>query len=450
LIQAVSTQSCRELVFPLGLARLSAAISGRHEVQGLDLNLSPFPWPDLTERLGRFKPQVIGISFRNLDPLASSLVSYVPQLKTLAALVKECSPESVVIIGGPGFTLFSTRLMREVPEAHLGFCGEADTGFPLLIDHLETPWEIPGTLWRRGGEILGGGRAAGCGSLMDELPYPDWNLFDPGRYQHRNEYVAFMGVETKRGCPNHCRYCLYPSLQGSSLRLRSPLRVVDELELLRRAFQIELVHFTDPVVNQPAGHLRAICKEILKRRLEINWTGFFREDAISAEDLELCREAGLVTCYFSGDGTSDWALELLGKGFHQNEILRAARAAAGTGVITVYHFLVNLPGETRQSVEHARRLLDHLCEIHAGQGNLGAVVINNLRLYPGAALTEAILRDGLIDPGQDLLYPTYFNPPPWDSLRHELTTLCMKQSTSNFLVSRGSTGWAPKEKPRCT
>jgi putative variant cofactor biosynthesis B12-binding/radical SAM domain protein 1 len=416
----------------------------------LDLNLNPFPWPDLIGVLGRFKPQVIAISFRNLDPLAGSLVSYVPQLKTLAAVVKERSPECVIIIGGSGFTLFSTRLMKEVPEAHLGFCGEADTGFPLLIDHLETPWEIPGTLWRRGDEILGEGRATSCGRLMDELPHPDWHLFDPGRYQYRNEYVAFMGVETKRGCPNHCRYCLYPALQGSSLRLRSPIRVVDELELLRRTFQIKLVHFTDPVVNQPVGHLRSICKEILKRRLEINWTGFFREDGISAEDMELYRKAGLVTCYFSGDGASDWALELLGKGFSQNEILHAARAAAVTGVITVYHFFVNLPGETRQTIEDMRRLLDQLFEIHAGKGNLGAVVINNLRLYPGTALTEVILRDRLIDPAQDLLYPTYFNPPPWDSLRHELTTLCMKQSTLNFLASPGGTGFVQKEKFRCT
>jgi len=256
LIQAVSTQDCRELVFPLGLARLSASLDGSHEVKGLDLNLEPFPWSRLVETIDGFNPQVIAISFRNLDPLSGSLVSFVPQLKTLTTLVREHSPESTVLIGGSGFTLFPKRLMKELPEVHLGFCGEAETGFSTLIENLSTPWKVPGVLYRSGDEILGDGIAAACDCPLDELRFPDWQLFDPGLYPNLNRYVAFMGVETKRGCPNRCCYCLYPTLQGSRIRLRSPERVVDEIEALLQTFQVKLIHFTDPVVNQPASHLR--------------------------------------------------------------------------------------------------------------------------------------------------------------------------------------------------
>ena len=108
-------------------------------------------------------------------------------------------------------------------------------------------------------------------------------------------------------------------------------------------------------------------------------------------------------------------------------MLHAAKLAAQSGIITVYHFLVNLPGETRKSVDQTYRLLDRLFSLHASKGNLGAVVINNLRLYPGTPLTEKILRDRLIDPELDLLYPNYFNPPPWDNLRHELGAFCMSR-----------------------
>jgi anaerobic magnesium-protoporphyrin IX monomethyl ester cyclase len=442
LIQALSTLDCKELVFPLGLARLSASLGGCHEVRGIDLNLNPFPWPDLIGILNDFKPEVVAVSFRNLDPLEGSSVSFVPHLKTLAALIKEHSPESKVILGGSGFTLFSKRLMKEVPEAHLGFCGEADSDFPLLAKNLNTPWNVFGTLWRRGDEIMGDNCAVSCRGSLDDLPFPDWQIFDPRRYQNLNRYVAFMGVETKRGCPHNCRYCLYPALQGSHFRLRAPERVVDELETLNKSFQIKLVHFTDPVVNQPIGHLRAICREILRRRLNIGWTGFFREDYLSAEDMELYRKSGLVACYFSGDGASNWALNLLGKGLSQDDILLAARAATDSGVLTIYHFLVNLPGETQQTVDDTRSLLERLFEIHSKGGKLGAVVLNNLRLYPGAALTKAIMRDRLIDPNQDLLYPTYFNPPPWDSLRHELTAYCMKEGMASYMSNRDSAGFS--------
>ncbi len=436
LVQAVSTHDCGELVFPLGLARLAASLGDGHEVRGLDLNLNPYPWPELVDTLQAFNPRVVCISFRNLDPLAGCLISFVPHLKTLVGLLREYAPESTILLGGSGFTLFAGRLMEEVPEVSVGFCGEADLSFPRLIQDLKTPGEVQGTLWRRrDGGLEEDIRAEGCHDL-DALPLPCWELFDPGRYRQVNQYVAFMGVETKRGCRNRCRYCLYPTLQGARLRLRSPRLVVDELELLREVHDVRLVHFTDPVANQPAEHLRSICREILSRRLEIGWTGFFREDALSPEDVELYRKAGLVTWYFSADGASEHALELLGKDLSRDQVLRAGRLAAESGIITVYHFLVNLPGETRRSVDETRQLLDRLIDLHGATGNLGAVVVNNLRLYPGAPLTELIFREGLADARQDLLYPTYYNPPPWDNLRHELTARCMERSTLSYLAGR--------------
>jgi anaerobic magnesium-protoporphyrin IX monomethyl ester cyclase len=123
-----------------------------------------------------------------------------------------------------------------------------------------------------------------------------------------------------------------------------------------------------------------------------------------------------------------------------DQILYAARLAAESGILTVYHFLVNLPGETESSVKQTRELLDKLFSFHASKGNLGAVVFNNLRLYLGTPLTDEIIKNRLIDPRQDLLYPTYFNPPPWDHLRHELTAVCLSQGTLSYLAGSGEQG----------
>jgi radical SAM superfamily enzyme YgiQ (UPF0313 family) len=463
LVQAVSTHDCGEVVFPLGLARLAAAIGREHEVQGLDLNLDPFPWPGLVRTLDAFRPDVVGISFRNLDPLAGNLISFVPHLKTLGILIRQHAPEATVALGGSAFTLFAQRLMEEVPEVDVAVSGEADAAFPLLLQNLATPGAVPGALWRTDGAWEPGPPARIAAGLrrrdrvrrgggvctanepqivycrdLDSLPLPDWRAFAPAYYQNQNRYVAFMGVETKRGCPNNCRYCLYPVLQGSRLRLRSPERIVDELETLQHDFGIRNVHFTDAVVNQPEDHLRAICEEILRRGVEIGWTGFFREDTLSEKELELYSKAGLLTLYFSADGASDYTLRLLGKNLTMEQVLHAGKLAAQSGILSVYHFLVNLPGESRRSVEQAYRLLDKLFSLHASKANLGAVVINNLRLYPGTPLTEKILRDRLIDPGLDLLYPVYFNPPPWDNLRHELGAFCMSRGALSYLKAVNS------------
>lgn len=437
LIQAISAPEGGELVFPLGLARLAAACQGKHEVLGLDLNLNPYPWPELVATLVDFRPEVVAISCRNLDPLAGQLVSFVPPLVNLVALVKEYAPAARMVLGGSAFTLVTTRLLAAVPEVDLAVAGEADDLWPQLLTDPDRAAALPG-VWRRqaDGSFAATGGVRHCQDL-NALPWPAWEVFNPRRYLELNRYVAFMGVETKRGCANRCRYCLYPVLQGRRVRLREPARIVDEIAWLQQEYGIKLIHFTDAVVNQPADHLRAVCLELKRRGVQIGWTGFFREDTLTAADLELYRETGLQTLYFSADGASDRALDLLAKDLTRAQILEAARLAAASGVLTVYHFLVNLPGEDQQTVAQTRELLARLFELHAAPGNLGAVVLNNLRLYPGAPLTAEIIRRGLLDPRHDLLYPTYYNPPPWDHLRYELTAWCLRQGTRNYLKPAG-------------
>lgn len=52
--------------------------------------------------------------------------------------------------------------------------------------------------------------------------------------------------------------------------------IVDEIEVLFRDYGIRLFQsLNDPVVNMPSEHLDAICREVLRRDLDIQWTGFF-------------------------------------------------------------------------------------------------------------------------------------------------------------------------------
>jgi hypothetical protein len=94
-----------------------------------------------------------------------------------------------------------------------------------------------------------------------------------------------------------------------------------------------------------------------------------------------------------------------------------------TGVIAVYHFMVNVPGETEKTARAASSLLARLYELHAPKRNLGTTVLNNIRILPGTAIEERARAQGVISPGTDLLYPTYYNPPPFESLRYQLETL---------------------------
>lgn len=208
------------------------------------------------------------------------------------------------------------------------------------------------------------------------------------------------------------------------MRLRDPTKIVDEMEYLHREHGLDLFHFTDSVVNRPSEHFEAVCNEILRRKLTMNWTGFFREDTLTEQLTDLAVKAGLIAVYFSADALTDHGLKLLNKRLTKADILRASRITADNGVLTMCHFLINLPGETRAHAPEARDMLDRILDIHDRVGNLGAVIFNNVRLYPDALLTRKLLKTGQLDPGIDLLYPMYYNPVESAHVLHELEACC--------------------------
>lgn len=416
-----SHYGAREKVYPLGLSRLSSLAPEGCQKMGLDMNLYPDPWPGFEELLRDFEPDTICLSFRNLDPLAGEKVSYISSLKIAVRIIKGLLPQAKIILGGPGFSMFPNRIMGEIPEVHMGVIGEGEGAFLDLISKDLRPRDVRGMIYREGWDLIYH-KDRGYFNI-NKLPPLDLELFPPRDYYSINSYVAAMGIEAKRGCSYSCSYCVYPALSGSMVRIRDPGLVVDEMELLNKDYKIELFHFTDPVLNFPEVHFLSICQEIIKRRLKVNWTGFFREDHVTEELINIAKEAGLITIYFSGDALYEKGLRILNKKMELSQIIDAARIAAKSRIITVYHFLLNLPFEDDKDRREAREVLMEILNLHIPYRNLGAVVFNNIRLYPDAPITERLTKDGLIPEDLDLLYPTYYDPLPTAKFYHELDAM---------------------------
>jgi putative variant cofactor biosynthesis B12-binding/radical SAM domain protein 1 len=411
-----------EKVYPLGLSRLSSLVPAKDTKSALDMNLFPDPWPELKELVEGRRPDIVVFSLRNIDPLAGHLVSYLSSLKTAAALVRELLPDARIMVGGPAFSLFAARLMEAVPEIDYGLVGEGEQVFPGIIGSDINAAAVPGLLWRKNGLIHQNPKAPGIS--LDEIPPMDLVTFDPADYTKKNAYVAAVGIEGKRGCDLSCGYCVYPCLGGGKMRLRSPKKILDEIQFLHREHGISLFHFTDAVVNRPVEHFEALTKEFIRRKLNVGWTGFFREDSLDRRLVGLALDAGLVAVYFSADALTDHGLKLLGKRLSKQDILRAAKVTAESNTLTMCHFLLNLPGDGETEVEEAWEMLERLLEIHAGPANLGAVIFNHVRLYPGARLTKRLIRGKEISPDVDLLYPFYHNPQRFSHLLHEMDAHC--------------------------
>ncbi len=430
LVQAPSVEGpASEIVAPLGLGIVAdAARRGGHEVDLLDLNVIETPFAALEAAIERHDPDVVGVGLRNIDPLANRRHSYLPGFAALLSTVRRKLPDLPLVVGGAGFSMFAAELMARYPAIDIGVVLEGEETLPALLARLEAGESVgdiaglPGTIMRprRGTAdlIRGPGRTRISTARLDVQR--EWLPEFVALYQGRSSYAPAAGVETKRGCPLGCSYCVYPALQGRRLRFRSPETIVAEVESLHREAGVGWVHFTDPVLNVPPEHFRDLCRRLRSRKLPVRWTGFFRENTLTPADAELAVSAGCAAFQFSGDGTCDRTLARLRKGLTRAEILQAARTVAATDALAVYHFMVNVPGTDAAVARDARELVDRLHDIHEPRMNLGAIVFNNLRVYPGTPLARELAVAGRLEPAATLLFPTYHDPAPFQDLRYEL------------------------------
>jgi anaerobic magnesium-protoporphyrin IX monomethyl ester cyclase len=88
MVQTPSVETfTSEKVYPIGIVLLAGVLKKKgHQVEILDLNLDHDPYGVLQEKLLEFRPEVVGFSLRNIDPLGNKNTSLIPQFTAAVRL----------------------------------------------------------------------------------------------------------------------------------------------------------------------------------------------------------------------------------------------------------------------------------------------------------------------------------------------------------------------------
>lgn len=333
------------LIFPSGLAAIGATLND-HEVRALDLNLVKHPGEELRKIRAQFNPEIIGISFRNIDDQNRRDLRYYyrtcfqPDIRRIRSVFGDSIK---LVAGGSGFSIFAEQIMEENPEIDFGVFLEAEESFPLLLRNLSAPERVKGIFYRKGNTVIFTGKAR----LPDfkTLPMPKWDLFNPRDYIQ----MPGIGVQTVRGCTNQCSYCVYPRLNGKHFRYKNPTSVADEIKLLKTRFGIDKFFFIDASFGLAKRHSVEVLEEMIKQKLDVQWGAYFDLNA-DPEFLIKAYEAGCREYIFSPDGFSENALKHLKKNFtlsHLKEHIRFMQTNQTLkNCFKFYTFMIASPGET--------------------------------------------------------------------------------------------------------
>ena len=347
-----------DAAIPLGLLYVASNTPERHAQIWIDLCFEAEPADVLKQRIREFQPAVVALGMRNIQNAdytgTRTTLEYYAEL--LSAI--RSATGVPIVMGGSGFSVIPRELMRSLRPDY-GISGEAEIGFPALLDALEGDGNVEniGNLyWWKDGELVANPPPRGFLDL-NAVVAPDRSRIDARYYEH----YGIESLQTKRGCPLRCDYCTYPTIEGRVGRVREPHSVVSELvSIVEERPETKHVFIVDSVFNLPRAHAKAVCSEMIARGNETPWTCYANPLGYDRELAELMAGAGCAGIEVGSDSGSDEVLERLRKGFTTKEIRALHALAEGAGIPDCHSFILGTPGET---FDDTLRTLDFVADL---------------------------------------------------------------------------------------
>lgn len=261
-----------------------------------------------------------------MDQLAPAIV--------LADSIRRQRPNAQILVGGPLVSRLHKQL-RAIPWLEGVFDavapGEAYVKLPSLLGLDNVP--------------------AYSGHVTPDFGDCDWDS-----YWSCRRVLPYL---VAHGCKwGKCTFCSH-HLTYEGYRSSGMERVLDDLEDLARAHELEYVSFCDEYLT-PA-QLTALAKGVAERGLNLAWSTFARPEPAFKDPVWIRQlyEGGCRMLMFGLESGSQRILSAMRKGTRVANFRPILEACEAARIAIRYDFMVGFPGETREDVEAT---YDFICD----------------------------------------------------------------------------------------
>ncbi|MBN1411860.1 MAG: cobalamin-dependent protein [Spirochaetales bacterium] len=245
------------LMEPLNLEFIGAMLKD-HDVELLDMVIEP----NLAEKLGSFKPDIVGVS--------CVAIQGVNNARKVLQTIKEFNPETITVAGGSSVAFLPEEFDNSNVDFHV--IGEGEYTMRELVEALESGGDfrkIKGLAYRENGTLCFTEKRPPVEDL-DALPFPARHLTRKyfSHYRHHQAQIPLGSVFTSRGCPNRCIFCTVAEYFGRKLRCHSPERVVEEI-LLLKSMGINAISLVDDNFLQHVKRVDTIVSLLTQKNIQL-------------------------------------------------------------------------------------------------------------------------------------------------------------------------------------
>lgn len=383
---------------PLTIALLAAYL--RHEgfcVQIIDADAEGLDVEQTVARITEASPLVVGVGALGPNPSASSTPKMAAIRPLLNAIRQQNGSCKTVLFGIHPAALPEQTLRQEAVD----FVVRGEAFYPVkdLLHALragERASTINGLCLLQNDRLIDNGWA-GLVADLDSLPSAAWDLLPMNKYRahnwhclddpdHRSPYAV---IYTGLGCPYHCHYCnihaLYDGKPG--LRLRSPHRVLADIDRLHQQYHVRHIKIMDELFVINRERLFEICELLIERDYGLNIWAYARVDTVSEAVLAKLKKAGVNWLAFGIEAGSPAVRRGVAKGrFDQDRVYKAVAMAHQAGIHVLGNFMFGLPGDDMETMRETLALARSLeCEY---------VNFYTTMAYPGSPLYEEAVTQG--------------------------------------------------------
>jgi len=382
----------REWLPPLSLGYIAASLeSGGIEVAIVDSEVNQYNTEKASQEILSYEPDAVGITATTHNRLEAIQLSNAIREKSNA----------LIFVGGPHFTPTARDALQKVKSIDVVVMMEGEITTPEMLEaysRKEGFHNVLGISFRdKDGKIVENAERPLIQDL-DTIPMPAYHLFSLEKYKARleGEYQTSntIGVISSRGCPHNCTFCANNTLWHRRFRIRNPDKFVDEIEFLYEKYGYRSFDIWDDTITIIKTHVKGICEEILRRKLNIKWYARSRVDSVDKEILNLMKETGCISIGLGVESGSPRILKSIKKRITLPMIRSTIKASADLGFYTKAFFISSLPGEEREDVTATLNLIKEL----RSYGKNVMAGTNIAKIYPGTEMERIAMSKGVLPP----------------------------------------------------
>ncbi|MBN2354826.1 radical SAM protein [candidate division KSB1 bacterium] len=373
-----------ELDFHHGVAQLSACLKKNGHETGL-LVLDRFDKRKINRAMAKSRPDILAYSFTSDNSrLAKWIMDYL-------------SSSGIFSIAGGVHT--SSAADDVIPHVDAICLGEGE-GAIVDLAQGEPITQIKNLWIHRNGRVLKQ-EIRPLLQDLDELPFPDRELFDYQNALDQDHRADFMAG---RGCPYRCTYCINECLMrlgtGKYVRWRTPENIISEIDCVLKTYTgIESICFQDDTFALDIAWLKPFAL-LYKQRIGLPFACNLRVEAVDEETIEVLKEAGCAEARVGVEqGNETLRRKVLRRKMSNNTIIRTFQQIKKAGIQVFAYNMVGIPGETASSIEETIALNREIKpdKLH----------VSMFRPYPGTKLYDICKEKGYLSREET---PSYFEP----------------------------------------